>query len=1126
MNTWHVSKSGPFKMMEMPLTDIKTQRQTRISLASAQQQKASNPTQSVWVEASAGTGKTKVLSDRVLRLLLTGANPSRILCLTYTKAAAAEMNNRIVDKLSKWAVMDDKDLVQELQNLPADTKLIAQARRLFALLLDTPGGIKIQTIHSFCQEILKRFPLEAKVSPYFEVMDERETKETLDQIKQDILINSSPELSQSLNYLTSSCSEYTFPKIMSSITDNCAMLENYFSLFNDFNAAIDNISASLNLDKELTSDSLQQQFWNDLPQTELKNLIQALNAGTPTSQETALKLSSAIETKNFADYSSILLNQDGSLKKNFLVKKSQELFPQAVQIYNTECIRLQQCQNKLQSINLRDSTIAILTLAREIISRYQHRKFVLAKMDYNDLIAKTKSLLMSPQVADWVLYKLDGGIDHILIDEAQDTSPDQWMIVQTLSREFFAGLGNKEQQPTIFVVGDRKQSIYSFQGADVVEFTKMHNYFANTSPNFQTINMEVSFRSTSAVLDMVNSVFTQSPATQGVIDDEQSIHHITSRIGEGGHIELWDVTYPLSDKTSEDVWLPPVERINAQSASSLLAQKIAELIKHKVNSHETKADGTPLHYSDFLILIQRRNSFAEEMVRACKNIGVSITGIDKIKLNDQIAILDLMSAAKFAILPTDDLNLCCLLKSPLFDLNDDDLLNLCVDRKDNSVWQQLQNNPKYNSSTDILMQLYDMAPATRPFEFFSYILNNLHGRQKFLTRLGSECEDAIDEFINLTLTFEQQCIPALQNFVKWMQADDIEIKRNLEQNDLDAVRLMTVHGSKGLQSPVVILPDTVRFKTIKQEAGWLQDNNNLFYPLGKDYYNDQCSKLQAKEQAKTTEEYNRLLYVALTRAGEQLYICGYSNKNSPSPNSWYELCKQSLSKLTSPDQSGKMIYHHASELLPSSTDNTEKHSLDTVLPQWINQPAPQENPLSRPLTPSHLEEDSASALSPLSQENNTTLYARGNLIHKLLQFLPTQDVKNRAELARTYLATQAKDFSNDEQNKILDEVLNLINSTKFAPLFSNDSMAEVPLMGEIDGHIISGQIDRLVITDNKVMIVDYKTNRPAAKTLSNVPSCYIKQLHAYKKLAEQIYPDKQIETYILWTNTAQMMEII
>jgi len=1107
------------------LTDLNTQRNNRIALASSQQQRASDPSKSVWVEASAGSGKTKVLSDRVLRLLLEGANPSHLLCLTYTKAAASEMNNRILEKLAQWAVINDNELIKELQKLPADTNLIAQARRLFALVLDTPDGIKIQTIHSFCQEILKRFPLEAKISPYFEVMDDRETQETLAQIKQDILTDIPANLVSSLNYLTANCSEYSFPKILSSITDNCNMLESYFSSFPDFNQAIKHISSVLHTPEDYTISSVLQQFWKDLPRDALQKLLKALEAGTQNSQKTSSQLFQAIVSQDFDTYCSIMLTKENAPQKNFLVKKSQEMFPEAIQIYHDECARLISCIQLLRCINLRDSTTAVLTLAREIIERYQQAKIFKSKMDYNDLISKTSQLLHSPQVADWVLYKLDGGIDHILIDEAQDTSPEQWSIIQALSQEFFSGSGSKSLSPTVFVVGDRKQSIYSFQGANVDEFEKMHDYFASSTPNFQTINMEVSFRSTAAVLDLVNTVFTTSSAVKGVVSSHQNINHIPSRIGECGHVELWELTYPQSNNTSDDIWLPPVERITAQSASSVLAQKIAELIRHKVNSRELKADGTPLRYSDFLILIQRRNSFAEEIVRACKNANVNITGIDKLKLNEQIVVMDLMSAARFVLLPDDDLNLCCLLKSPLFGLNDDDLFNLCYKRGDYSVWHQLQQNPAFVQTYQTLQELYNISNDIRPFEFFSYILNDLHGRRKFITRLNVECEDAIDEFINLTLSFEQDHIPTLQTFIEWMQSDDMEIKRSLEQNDLDAVRLMTVHGSKGLQSPVVILPDTVRFKNVKQEAGWLKDEHSLFYPLGKDYYDEKCVQMQTIQQNSVTEEYNRLLYVAMTRAGEQLYICGYTSKNSPNEKSWYEICKQSLSKISNTSSDHALVYHLESLNPPTKNEKTSTIKNHLTAPSWINTYPQEETPLSRPLTPSHLDDKKTPAISPLSSVDNSLLYIRGNLIHKLLQFLPDHPPADREKLIRTYITHQGSDFSPQEQEKIIHEVLNLISSPAFAHLFSSNSLQEVSVMGKVDNQIISGKIDRLVILPEEVIIIDYKTNRPAAQNLNEVPVNYIKQLQAYKKLISEIYPDKKITSCILWTNTAQIMQI-
>ncbi len=1114
------------------MTNSQEQKQARIALASYQQNQASEPQSSVWVEASAGTGKTKVLTDRVLRLLLDGANPANILCLTYTKAAASEMSNRIIDRLSEWAVIDETSLIAKLENLlnhpltnqSATAKIIARARRLFTILLDTPDGIKIQTIHSFCQEILKRFPLEAGVSPYFEVMDERETTEILQQIKQDILTKEkTPLVWQALQYLTAHTSEYTFPTILSSITAHRNELENYFSRYDDINQAVAAINRSLNLTSDITEENIITDFWDNFLKSDWQYIVTSLNAGSNVSIATASSLTNAVQERNFTALTKALLTSKTEPNKKFFVKKSLNDYPDSLTHYDVICQMVTQTLQRLRDVNLRDSTVAVLTLAGELLSRFQNYKTARAKMDYNDLIIKTVQLLSTSSGAEWVLYKLDSGIDHILIDEAQDTSPEQWQIIQALTKEFFAGKGSKNITQSIFVVGDSKQSIYSFQGADVAEFKAQHQYFQSNVPHFKTINMDVSFRSTAAILDMVNAVFT-NPLAAGGVTSETRLNHEPSRIGEGGHVEIWPITYATSDNTSDDIWLPPIERLTAQSASSILAQKIAATILHKVKSGERKANGEPLRFKDFLILVQRRNSLVDEIVRACKNASVAIAGVDKIKLLEQIAVKDLLAAARFVLLPDDDLNLACLLKSPLFGLDDDDLFTLCYERKA-SLWQQIKLDNRYQPTCNILQEILTLGQDTRPYEFFAYLLITLNGRQKFISRLTSECEDAIDEFINLTLSFEQEHIPSLQVFVEWMQSDEVEVKRNLEQNELDAVRLMTVHGAKGLQSPVVILPDTVRVKSVKQEAGLLIDNQKLFYPLGKDYYNQNCTDIQTQTQTLSQEEYNRLLYVALTRAGEQLYICGYSNSREPQAQSWYNLCREYLARIAPLNDDGIISYHLNSEK-PLEVSDTNIIVPDfTEAPTWLYSPATPESALTKPLTPSHQDEQSVAAVSPLLKIDNSGIYQRGNIIHKLLQFIPTKDTEERLPAVQAYLDIAAVNISVVEREKIAAEVLNLLNSPQYTPLFSRDSRAEVAIMGVVGERVISGKIDRLVVTDDKVMIVDYKTNRPAARNLSEVPLAYFKQMQAYRELIAKIYPNKTIESYILWTNTAEMMRI-
>ena len=555
------------------------------------------------------------------------------------------------------------------------------------------------------------------------------------------------------------------------------------------------------------------------------------------------------------------------------------------------------------------------------------------------------------------------------------------------------------------------------------------------------------------------------------------------------------------------------------------AKQIAENIKKMVTSGEIlQSKGRPLQYKDFLILVQRRNSFVDEMVRACKNVGVSIAGVDKIKLQEQIVVNDLIALAKFALLPDDDLNLACVLKTPILGLDDKDLFELCYGRGNSTVWQRIRENSNYLKQVEILADLCQKGKELRPFEFFAYILAKLGGRKIFVERLGPDCEDAMDEFVNLCFDFERDHIPSLQMFVEWMEGDEVEVKRNLEQSDNDAVRLMTVHGSKGLQAPIVILPDTVRVKTASQEARWLASEDVLFYPLSKDYYDDNCNMLLEKEKNSMLDEYHRLLYVALTRAEERLCVCGYRRKNTPSEECWYEICKKAFEPIALKDND-RLVYNVEQLVEPDEKKSEFRENKAVIVPDWAKKDAEKDEVLAKPLTPSHQEDDEGAVLSPLMLSNDSKLYNRGRIIHKMLQFLPNVKKENRKRAADEFLVNQLSDMPPEELEKIALEVVGLIDSDKFASLFGENSRAEVSLMGQVDDRIVTGQIDRLVIEKDRVLIVDYKTNRPAAQTIDDVPKAYLKQMRAYRELIKRIYPDKKVETYILWTNTAKIMRI-
>ncbi len=1120
----------------MEINDINKEKQHLSEIASSQQESASNPAYSVWVEASAGTGKTKVLSDRVLRLLIAGTTPSRILCLTYTKAAAVNMKERIYRKLSSWAVAEDKDLENELKELYNNPLVMAEnpslkemARTLFAKVLDAPQPIKIQTIHGFCEEILKKFPLEAGVSPYFEIMDDFTSQEILDSISQKMITQSDEQsdenIKSAVTFLTDNVKEYAFSEILQDIVSQRRSFLKIFSLYPDVSAFLTALRLKMNLKDEVpTQEKAVQRFVQNIDKNTMMKCAEALMHGTDNNKTRAEILKKSLMDFDLASYQSVFLNKDGGILGRMATKDAAQFYPPLVLTMNNEALRLMDLNEELKSIKLYHTTEAIAYLAQKLIKEYSLYKKQRACLDYEDLIVLTRKLLENSENAAWVLYKLDGGIDHVLIDEAQDTSSDQWAIIKALTDEFFAGFGQTEKKRTIFAVGDRKQSIYGFQGASPAQFDEMRRLYEKTVPDFKTVHLDVSFRSTSAVLDMVNALFALDDAKKGVAD-ETNVKHLPYRKGESGKIELWPI--PESAQTIDSSWKLPIENMFEETAKTKLAEKIASKIQEMVSKGEVlESTGKPLTYRDFMVLTKRRQPFMNEFIKACKLKGVPVTGLDRLKLLDDLPIKDLISLMRWRLFDQDDLSLAEVLKSPLFNLTDDDLFKLCYQKKQKTLWERLKEEPEYKNVVIDLSELLHKTDYIRPLEFLNKVLVEMNGRKKFYSRFGFEAKDAIDEFMNLTATYEKTHIPSLQNFVSWLEVNDMEIKRELEQPTLNAVRLMTVHASKGLQAPIVILPDTTQLSPSKREASFVFDDDLFYYPLNAGDYDVCANRAHEKNVQKELDEYRRLLYVALTRAEDRLYIAGFNNtKQENRDKNWYELCHETLSAIGKEDENRHFVFE-SQQVVPVSSQTNEK-ILNKVEKDesFAFQKALPENPLSKPYTPSDMDDtDLSPVASPLLDSGK--FYKRGTLIHKLLQLLPAQDILKQKRFIKEYLQKETS-FSPIEKKNLETEVLNVLDHKEFSFIFSKNSRAEVPVMGISDGKFISGQIDRLIVDEKakKVIVVDFKTNRPAASDIKDVPQAYITQLAVYKNLMKEIYKDMEVETYILWTNTLKLMKI-
>ncbi len=1035
------------------------------------QQTAAHPLNSVWVSASAGSGKTKVLTDRVLNLLLTGTPPEKLLCLTFTKAAAAEMSNRITTTLKLWAIQSDEDLANLLKDLrgfyPSD-EMVKIARSLFVKVLETPGGLKIMTIHSFCQSILKRFPIEARISPQFEVIDEVKSHALMQQAVNETFLD------QNSKQQTALLSDYLYDKSIKSIFDmilqNQSSLEERLATYKDVNTLKTNLKKYFKIQRYNSKDDIISEHFN---------------------------------LEEFNQLRSLYLTQKDT------VKKTQEKDPKAFLMYETV--------NNLKAFQLVEVTVALTRLIWHILKKYKAHKREESFLDYSDLVSITKNLLKKSGMSDWVLFKLDGGIDHILIDEAQDTNPEQWEIIRLIAEEFFSGLGRETQHVrTIFAVGDKKQSIYSFQGADPNEFERMHTFFKNkvltSEKKFETVPLNMSFRSTEAVLKLVNLLLDNPKARAGLLNKNEEAIHIPFRAKDAGLVEIWPLEQP-PEKENILNWSFP-EANKTPSAVTILAQKIATKIKQMVGNEILQSKGRPIEPGDIMILVRRRNKIVSEIVRALKEKNVPVAGVDRIILTEHIAVQDLISVARFVLLPEDDLNLACLLKSPLFKVSEEELFNLAHNRGNNALFTVIQK--QRSDIAQKLTLILNQADKMPVFEFFSYLLGPLNGRKDFISRLGEEVNEALDEFLSLTLNFETTEIPSLQNFLKWITNRKVEIKRDLDQSGINAVRIMTVHASKGLQGNIVFLPDTRSVPKTKDTFLWAE-NNLPIWVASSNLKTPEIESLYDTLDEAQFQEYNRLLYVALTRAKDRLYITGWDTRKTKNPNksNWYDLILSSLPEEITPDTDGiiRITSPQLKEVKEEKIQSLGKTNI--VLPDFVFKDALIEGPLSKPLMPSKLDDDTPESHSALGQDRAYAL-KRGTFIHQMLQYLP--DI---AEHKRKEVALKLK----PEDIEIPENLFDIFEKEEFKHLFSKNSQAEVPIVGVLNNQVISGQIDRLAIYENDIYLIDFKSNQYVPKSEKEVPLNYQKQMKTYKDLLKKIFPDKVIHTYLLWTENLTFMEL-
>ncbi|MEZ5923384.1 MAG: double-strand break repair helicase AddA [Hyphomicrobiaceae bacterium] len=1147
------------------------------------QRRAADPEASAWVSANAGTGKTYVLVARVLALLLSGATrPDRILCLTYTKAAAAEMSNRLFDRMARWTTLEVAKLDQELGELlgrkPSEAET-RRARTLFAEAIETPGGLKVQTIHAFAERLLQRFPLEAGVPPGFSVLDEDQRRELIrsavDAVLTGVAGRSGRELAGALDKVVAFAVGDRFDEVVTRLVERRREVGRLLGRAEDESEDFDRFEAvRLRLARELgvrageDQETLALAAASILSDADITLTGSVLAGGSKSDAGRAAQLTAARQARSpearVEALRTALLTKDGTPRQTLMTKALAEANPGLLVLLEGAAIELARLLRALRAVKVAEATAAMLRIADAAIGAYEASKQEEGLLDYDDLITKTSGLLAQSIDAQWVLYKLDGGLDHILVDEAQDTSPEAWTIVRSLADEFFAGAADADRVRTVFAVGDEKQSIYGFQGARPEAFSAHGRRFRlladEANQAFHDVALDLSFRSVPAVLDTVDRVFRDRSRTPGLTAEALEIRHAARRSEEPGLIEIWPVEASAPTDRREP-WLPGTEPEEAPPMRRL-AVRIATCIRGWLDGREPLAsEGRPIRAGDILILVRRRNPFAPEIIKALKAQDIAVAGADRIRIAEQIAVEDLIALGEFLLLPEDDLALAAVLKSPLAGLDDDDLLTIGLGRR-GSLWSALlavaSSGPeRLQRAAERLKRWRSRADYLPPFEFYASILDSDGLRRAMLERLGPEAGDAIDAFLNLALRFDEMHAPSLQGFLDFVRRAEPEIRRDMEQGR-DEVRVMTVHGAKGLEAPIVFLPDTClaaggdRDPLVELETGPQPEAAaRLFVWAIKGAGEvEAVSASRERSRHESRHEFHRLLYVALTRARDRLYVAGYEGSRKRPAGCWYDLIDEALSPILDEVQleDGTMLRRYVdSEAISEAMPDADAIPVVTPasLPDWAWRRARPEEIRSIPLRPSQLapiesEEGSGFAIaarpgeppaeSP-SRNGGRDRFLRGTLAHALLQHLPELAPERRAAAAKAYLASTGPGLTAREQAGLIREVQAVIGEARFGAVFGPGSLAEVPIAGEITipgGGVplrITGQIDRLVIREADILLVDYKTNRPAPRALDAVPAAYLLQLAAYRLILRRIYPVKPIEAALLWTEIPRLMPI-
>jgi ATP-dependent helicase/nuclease subunit A len=1116
------------------------------------QARAADPAIHAALSASAGTGKTQVLTARVMRLLLGGAKPETILCLTFTKAGAAEMANRIGDRLALWVRLPGAELRKELFALGEDNSppMLERARRLFAEVLDAPGGLRIQTIHSFAQALLAAFPAEAGITPGFRPIEGREeqllARRTLATLIAEAEARGNDQLIADVQALSRRLGERDAERYLLS----CAREPEAMAVLANPDRIESGLRSLLNLPEGSINGLLAARCHDDSFDCALLNVVAQGHRGWNTKTghgfaddlEAWLALPPHERCRALDRLAQVVFTTSGERRK--LQAGLLKAAPDA----QDHCDRLAEQVAELLSLQRRAELVAVqaagLRAGAAFAEAYTRAKRSAGVADFDDLIRWTRTLLATPGMGEWVRYKLDQRTDHILVDEAQDTNADQWTIVEALTEEFFSGEGARGHHRTMFTVGDFKQAIYGFQGTDPREFERArrrirervatleeaarHDEEIVVRP-FRDLSIAQSFRSSQAVLDVVDAVIAEVGPERMGLPDRPELHRAFAA-DRPGSVELWRPHAPENDnedgEEEEEGWLAePVRRY---------AGNLARTVRSWLREAPVLAStGRPLTPGDVLILVRSRGELASLLVARLFAEGVPVAGIDRLHLSSPLAVKDLMAAVAFAVQPLDDLNLANLLVSPLLGWDQDQLYDLAHGRN-GSLWAELRRRAgeggHLTQARDVLGELLRIADFTTPAGYLEVILSGpIGGRRKLLERLGAAARDPIDELVAAAFEFERSEIASLDRFLHWFGNGEVEIKRD-PSAPTNAVRVMTVHGAKGLEAPVVILADAT-----VDPANLGEKNGPIAMPFGeagsapvlrprKAEMGEPYTTIVGEAKTRDLEEHWRLLYVALTRAKERLVVAGVLPSRGIKPDSWHARVQAALEGRGAAWEGEVLRYTGRGGGQAARRAEAKERPPSPELPAWLLRPAPVEARPPWPLAPSQIAED-ADAAPPPGPELRAAA-RRGVLLHALFERLPGVAPELRHVAALRWLEQSAGVSDAEARGELADAACLIIGDAAYAPLFAPGSLAEAPVAATLaDGRVVAGTVDRLLVEPELVRVIDFKTGRHVPRSPADVPEQHRRQMAAYAEALSVIFPGRNIQTALLYTAGPRLIEL-